>query len=283
MNDALPLAPAPELIFGLVGPIGVDLELVTDLLADALRDVGYQATKLRITTLMREVPTEIKIAEHPHIESFHSRIRYANRVCELLERSDALAILAISAIREVRRQQAGDPETPLEAQAYIIRQFKRPSEIKLLRSVYGRQFVQVSIYAPQRYRIERIAADERASRGGLIDEVDAQSEAHKLVLQDDKEELEKAPKDLGQNVQDAFPLGDVFVNAVDRSSCKDTLERFIDALFGSNEITPTHDEYGMYVAKSASLRSAALSRQVGAAIFNSTGEVVTMGCNEVPK
>jgi deoxycytidylate deaminase len=57
----------------------------------------------------------------------------------------------------------------------------------------------------------------------------------------------------------------------------------VQALFGNNEITPTHDEYGMYIAKSASLRSAALTRQVGAAIFNRTGEIITMGCNEVPK
>jgi deoxycytidylate deaminase len=290
MNDALPLAPAPELIFGLVGPIGVDLELVASLLVDSLRDVGYTATALRITKIMREIPTEMEIQESPHIESFRSRIKYANRVCEILGRSDALAILAISAIREIRRQESGDPEKPLEGRAYIIRQFKRPSEIKLLRSVYGRQFIQISVYAPQKYRIDRIAADERASRGGLIDDVDAKSEAHKLVLQDDKEELDKPTRnrggstvDHGQNVQDAFPLGDVFVNSVDRASCKHTLERFVAALFGSNEITPTHDEYGMYIAKCASLRSAALTRQVGAAIFRPTGEIVSMGCNEVPK
>jgi cytidine deaminase len=54
-------------------------------------------------------------------------------------------------------------------------------------------------------------------------------------------------------------------------------------LFGSNEITPTHDEYGMYMAKSASLRSSDLSRQVGSAIFLKSGEIATMGCNEVPK
>jgi deoxycytidylate deaminase len=189
----------------------------------------------------------------------------------------------------VRRQEGGDPEKSLEARAYIIRQFKRPSEIKLLRSVYGRQFIQISVYAPQKYRIDSIAAEERTSRGGLIEDVDAQSEAHKLVLQDDKEELDRpirsrgAAADHGQNVQDAFLLGDVFVNAVNRASCKNTLERFVAALFGSNEVTPTHDEYGMYIAKSASLRSAALTRQVGAAIFSQTGEIATMGCNEVPK
>jgi cytidine deaminase len=111
MNDALPLAPAPELIFGLVGPIGVDLELVTGLLEDTLRDVGYDTTILRVTDLMREVPAEIEIYKQPHIKSFRSRIEYANKVCEILERSDALAILAISAIREVRRQQHRDAES----------------------------------------------------------------------------------------------------------------------------------------------------------------------------
>jgi cytidine deaminase len=39
----------------------------------------------------------------------------------------------------------------------------------------------------------------------------------------------------------------------------------------------------MYAAKSASLRSSDLSRQVGAAIFHGSGEIITMGCNEVPK
>ncbi len=39
----------------------------------------------------------------------------------------------------------------------------------------------------------------------------------------------------------------------------------------------------MYLAKSASLRSSDLSRQVGAAIFRPSGEIISMGCNEVPK
>lgn len=39
----------------------------------------------------------------------------------------------------------------------------------------------------------------------------------------------------------------------------------------------------MYAAKSASLRSSDLSRQVGAAIFTADGELISQGCNEVPK
>ena len=61
------------------------------------------------------------------------------------------------------------------------------------------------------------------------------------------------------------------------------LERFIQALFGRNDIAPMKAEYGMYTAASASLRSSDLSRQVGAAIFSMDGELVTQGCNEVPR
>jgi cytidine deaminase len=61
------------------------------------------------------------------------------------------------------------------------------------------------------------------------------------------------------------------------------IRRFVNLIFGDNSITPDHHEYGMYLAKSAALRSGDLSRQVGAAIFRATGEIISLGCNEVPK
>lgn len=170
-------------------------------------------------------------------------------------------------------------ETPLAAQAYIIRQLKKPEEVALLRGVYGRQFILVSAYMAEDKRKLRIADIERDSHGGLISEVEASNAAYELVAQDARESLEQH----GQNVRDAFPLGDVFIDASSRKKCEETLRRFINLLFGNNEITPTHDEYGMYIAKCASLRSSDLSRQVGAAVFRLSGEVVTLGCNEVPK
>lgn len=45
----------------------------------------------------------------------------------------------------------------------------------------------------------------------------------------------------------------------------------------------TTDESGMYAAYSASLKSACLSRQVGAAIVNKEGNVISLGWNDVPK
>ena len=140
-DDGLPFDDYPELIFGLVGPIGVDLESVTDALTAALADFEYSTQVFRITDLMREVKVGLPLDATGYIESFKQRIAYANKVRELLHRNDALAILAISAIRQFREETGGRVEEPRSKQAYIIRQFKRPEEIKLLRAVYPRRDV----------------------------------------------------------------------------------------------------------------------------------------------
>jgi cytidine deaminase len=268
-----------------------------------LREMRYQAHVLRVTRLMQEIGIDAPVIsydtslpEGSFIRSYRDRIAHANKIRGVLD-DFALAALAISAIRSFRLEETQrrfgeratsderpsdeEPpeEEPIASQAYIIRQLKRPEEVFLLREVYGRQFILISAYAPQDWRIQRIQEREKVSRGGLVEDIDAQMLARRLVLQDAKESQDSH----GQNVRDAFPLGDVFIDATSRVNCERETRRFIHLLFGSNQITPTHDEYGTYIAKSASLRSSDLSRQVGVAIFRQTGEILTLGCNEVPK
>ncbi|WP_127088311.1 anti-phage dCTP deaminase [Aquabacter cavernae] len=310
MNQPLQSTPAPELIFGIVAPIGVDLNLVSDLLAEALTEMQYETQLFRLTALMQDAFPERTVAKSPYIQSIKDRIAFANDV-RAQAGDHALAALAISAIREFRAKRwkakiqdaqqkqgmaqppagsdgerhdaSNDDERnkaePLPNQAYIIRQFKRPEEITVLRSIYGRQFILISATASEESRLRRIREEESRSCGGLVAEIELVDRANRLVAQDSKETLDTH----GQNVRDAFPLGDVFIDASSTSECSDTIRRFIKLLFGNNEITPTRDEYGMYMAKSASLRSSDLSRQVGAAIFRPSGEVASLGCNEVPK
>ena len=97
----------------------------------------------------------------------------------------------------------------------------------------------------------------------------------------DKDEFEEE-NDYGQKLRDAFPLADVFIESTINNAINGQVDRFCKLLFGTNFESPTRDEYGMYMAKSASLHSLDLSRQVGAAIFSSRGEIHTLGCNEVP-
>jgi cytidine deaminase len=105
------------------------------------------------------------------------------------------------------------------------------------------------------------------------------AKAAELVSLDADEE----GNDYGQRLRETFHLGDAFIEGLSKGEMDRQLSRFVQAFFGRTDITPSKAEYGMYAAKSASFRSADLSRQVGAAIFSNDGELITQGCNEVPK
>jgi deoxycytidylate deaminase len=96
---------------------------------------------------------------------------------------------------------------------------------------------------------------------------------------------ENEPPSLGQKFRDTFYLSDVFIEAgsEDAATTKIQVERFLDLLFGTKIISPYRDEYGMFLAHAAELRSSLMARQVGAATLSSTGEVLALGTNEVPR
>lgn len=173
----------------------------------------------------------------------------------------------------------GATDRVANSHAYIIRQLKRPDEVSLLRRVYGRQFILISAYGSEADR--RAVLEEKIRRTTPLNtsENTITFKAQELMDRDADEDGD----DCGQHLRDTFHLADVFVDGIKKSEMSETLGRFFNALFGLNSITPSKNEYGMYCAKSASLRSADLSRQVGAAIFTENGEIISQGCNEVPK
>ena len=108
-------------------------------------------------------------------------------------------------------------------------------------------------------------------------ELDIENLADRLIYRDEHEGSKS-----GQNLSETFHLADVFIDGISIDIMEHKIVRFFNAFFGKNDISPSKDEFGMYIAKSASLRSADLSRQVGAAIIAEDGEIVTQSCNEVP-
>jgi deoxycytidylate deaminase len=95
----------------------------------------------------------------------------------------------------------------------------------------------------------------------------------------DADESEK----FGQHTRDAFHLSDFFIH-FDGNSDKfqNDIWRTLDLIFGKPYVTPTFDEFAMFMAFSASLRSADLSRQVGAVIA-SDNSIISTGANDIPK
>jgi deoxycytidylate deaminase len=275
-----------ELIFGLVGPIGADLGLVEDVLTERLKAHGYSSHLIRITDLMLRLEADAEIVEDSYFEKCDSKIAYGNAVRKKFKKNNVLAALAVEEIRSIRselndgeRSPADDnADKPVPKNAFIIRQLKRPEEVELLRQIYGRKFIQISAEMLKSKRIKSLT-DKILRADHDKEESLAESCSRKLVERDENE----IDQEYGQRLNEIFHKGDVFVGTNSKRQVDLTLHRFVDALFGRNDISPTKDEYGAYIAASAALRTVDMSRQVGAAIFTKEGEIISLGCNEVPK
>lgn len=265
----------PELVFGLVGALGADLDRVVDDLTELLGDYRYETAVIRLSDRLRELP------EWRHLMPRHYGERIAllqdagNELRSRTQSGSAMALLGIAGIQEEREKRGGEPNERLSRFAFVIRSLKHPAEEERLRKLYGSAFVLVAAYSPLEVRRKNLARAIAKSRHGLRPD-DAIAQADELIGRDDHER----GKPMGQLVRDAFPRADVFVDA---RRPREQVQRFLDLLFGHPFHTPTRDEFGMFQARAAALRSADLSRQIGAAILSRDGDVLALGTNEVPK
>jgi deoxycytidylate deaminase len=108
----------------------------------------------------------------------------------------------------------------------------------------------------------------------------SQKEIFDLVDQDSGEEF-----DHGQTARNTFPQADFFlrVDADTDTQVENRVSRFLHLILGTRVATPTSAETAMYMAASAAGNSACLSRQLGAALTDSDGDVLAVGWNDVPK
>jgi deoxycytidylate deaminase len=162
----------------------------------------------------------------------------------------------------------GAPLVP-ERVAYLVDQVKRPEEVRLLRAIYRNLFYLLGVT-----RINDRRKDQ------LEHEMIRPDEAPRLIDIDRLEVVEG-----GQQIDKTLYLADYFLrnDATTVEDKRSKLNRFLDLVHGDKSKTPTDSEHGMYAAFAAGLRSACLSRQVGASISAATGEILATGCNDVPK
>ena len=140
-------------------------------------------------------------------------------------------------------------------------------------------FFQVSAYSRRGARVDylsrKFSESKNSSEANLF-----RSYAEALVQQDENE----VDVEHGQRVGKIFHDADFIVNIdLNLPTVESQVDRFCELIFSSNSISPTKFEYGMFLAKAAALRTLDLSRQVGAAIFSHSGEIISLGSNEVPK
>jgi deoxycytidylate deaminase len=256
--------PGSEVVLGLVAPVGADLEALQGDLENQLRQYGYAPEVIRLSRLLRGVrDLGVDLKEAPVFARLMTYMDAGNRLRERSGAGEILALWAMASIRQGRDQQA-----PVRRRtAYILRSIKHPDEVRALRAVYGPGFYLIGL-----------AASTEVRRWSLAQRGLSPAEADEVIDRDAGEQNES-----GQQTRDAFELADVYIRQHrERSKTTEQVERFLRLLFGAVVETPTADEHAMFLAYASSLRSADLSRQVGAVIWRDGVGVVATGCNDVP-
>lgn len=256
----------PNLVFGLVCAAGTDLSDLKQQLKGQLAVVGYEYKEIKVSSAISEaldiVPTTDEYQRTLSLMDGGDRIR------EFSENGSGVASLIVTALRVARGDDDDDNST-----AYVIDSLKNPKELEILDQLYGRNFYSIAIYSDREDRCSFLANRIARSRKEHF------KDEHSTLASELIDKDQKGKDETGQSVRDTFPKADFFIESKDSLS---DIKRFIRLVFKDPFVTPTLDEYMMFVAKATALRSCDLSRQVGAVISSSTGSILATGCNEVP-
>lgn len=281
-----------EIVIGLVGAVGTEIDPIVKLLRERFQLAGYVSHVIKISSdiIPRPLPPEPVGTQHYRrisclMDAGNQARESASKVAGQLnlvgDREDTakeadrlgnaiLATGAASAIFEMRPNTgAQDVERNLPKTVFIIDSLKRPEEVELLRMTYSDGFVLIGVHAE---------LDRR--RRHLINDLGiTEKEADDLLKRDGEEAQVK----YGQRLNKTFHLADFFVSATASSDrLRGDIQRVVEVLFGNPFVTPTFDEYAMFMAYAAGLRSADLSRQVGAVITHGK-EILSTGANDCPR
>lgn len=267
-----------DLVFGIVAPIGTELDPFSRTLGRILQNLGYVPRHLKLSDLLKT--KEIQRAFELDLEYDTEGQRYdkfmtaGNKFREGMKRGDALSMVAVGAIREIRERSTGSGIQ--EKNAFILRSLKHPAEVKSLRNIYGPAFVLFSLASSRTARVNHLAKKLCDSNLGFRI-TDYLPEAERLINRDEQE----VDESMGQNVSKVFHLADFFID-VDHGM-EDSVKRLVELFLGNVFITPTRTEQGMFLAHASSWRTASLQRQVGAVITTQDGDVIAVGTNEAAK
>ncbi len=264
-----------ELVIALCGPIGSPIHNVAEKIKKEL-DTEFRYEKCEIIRLSKIIEEHSPGATIPDKDHQYERIDTLIKLGDDLRERHGNGILVELAIgkriavdREARKESSGASSYQPARVCHIIDSIKNQEELDMLRDVYGDMLYAIGVFSPMPAREKNLE-----KRGMDLNQI------YQLIDTDSGEEFSH-----GQTVRNTFPQVDFFlrIDSDPESKIVRKVQRFLNIIFGTKIITPTKAEQAMYAAASAAGNSACLSRQVGAAITDSEGQILSIGWNDVPK
>lgn len=281
---------ANEIIFAVVGPVGSGTSFVANALSGLVESnlKSKNIIKIKASDIINDYIANNKLAQIPNENKLKRAILFQDIGDEIRNGDEARLAAMISSKIKFERAKfnksihhiSNDAKENAPPTVYIIDSLKHPTEVELLRGIYREAFCLIGVVCEESTRKRRLL-EGKCKTSSPVD-------VEKFMLRDEDENL-----DHGQKVAETFHLADFFVDNTPPRLTEDKQEnpdwivneklgRLIDILAGKKIIRPEAAETGMFYAKGAQLKSACLSRQVGASLMDSRGTVIATGTNEVP-
>jgi deoxycytidylate deaminase len=262
-----------ELVIAFMGAVGCGMPGVITTCETLLEKMQYRVVRIKLSDFIKQQLDKGNIPSDE--DNLEDRYLAYQKGGNFLRQKFGTEVFGEYAINKIQRCKISiNPEStesskPVPRVAYLIDQIKHPDEAKLLRLVYRKLLYIIGVMSTFEHRKERLIEE------GLKEPVAAE------VMRRDRKEAE----DFGQQLEKAFKCADYFIhNPQGNHKLVETqLSRFLELSHGHNGTTPTKHEYAMYVAHSTALKSGCLSRQVGAAITDVNGRLISSGANDVPR
>lgn len=258
-----------ELVLGLITTVGTDVDEVIKDIREQLALFRYE---VEIVSVSKEIISQFETNGTKEWHTEFERISYfmdlGNKI-RIGTGDNSILMKGVARQLYLKRElDVNGFAQPRKRVAYIIKSLKHPDEVDFMRNAYGDGFHLIGITSSYERRLKNLI-----ERKGLSKE-----KAQELLERDANEDLKQ-----GQHTRDAFQHADYFICATeDTDQIYNSVERLIDLLFGNPFISPNFDEYAMFMAYASSLRSADLSRQIGAVIARDN-EILSMGANDCPR
>ncbi len=262
------------LVFSICGQVGAGLSLVRHKIAQSLASYGYDCVAVDVSQVVLERFYE-KLSwdpepDHEGLSSDASRRVYMlqRRGNRLRERfgNDIIARVSVSHVIWPAVSQRKSSRV-----AYLIDSVKHHEEVDFLRALFGDAYFAVGVISTDSVRKSRLVNRKGYSEHefNILSEIDAR----------------ECGLSYGQSTVKAIVQSDYFFsNDYSTSDHLDAeAQRLLRLIFSVGVDTPRLDEYGMSIASNAARQSGCLARQVGACIFNMSGQLIATGRNDVPQ
>lgn len=280
-----------ELFFAVVGPVGAGGSRAIASLKRVCEELGYECEWIKASNLIRHWAERSGIEVPPALPKTLDLITALQDLGDRVREKDAAQVSkeVMREIMRIRAEKTGQTFQPGQAvvpdekkRVYLIDSIRHPAEIHLLRRTYGNAFALVGVVCEEGERRRRILGKYFTTPQQLDPMIGRQVDA--FMQRDSDDSVKKH----GQHVTEAFHEADFFVDNTisdetdSRHLLDDSLGRLVSIIAHDRIQRPSIEESAMHHAHSARVRSACLSRQVGAALVDADGTVVATGTNEVP-